>query len=552
MHAMTTPLPEHRRKFYARLLYLGTPGALLIAYLFSIAWPLPPVKLVVSPETTVITGPLRADGTVDYIKYHNDMLSEGVTNDNNAFVPLLSIIGPDMLDADHLGAIRRQLGLPETGDPFPDFVTIDSVKRELRQRQIEQYPDTFDPDKAGDALQDQYDLAMEHPWSREQYPKLVAWLESNRQQLDLLRSATRRERYYAPPKIGDDTDSLWDVLAPDVSIHRAFAETLIIRANLRIGRGEYQEAAEDILTAHRLAALLRSENIPFIGHLVGTTIRGLACNVLTPLVHNPQTPQTTLRYVLDELNQTKPSTNWREHVQHETLGGVSLAQYYYRSRDKPVLVDDDSLTGHALRRCDINQVMKELSTLQRELANAADIQPMQKRHHAYDTIIARIENDYLPRYEHEHSTIGKVTRFLSPRAIQRERLNDVAVAHLGIIQVFPHSRGERLVSRADARLMLCRIAVALRLYAHAHGKHPDSLQALVPEYLDAVPVDPFDDQPICYKRTAEGVLIYSIGPDFVDGGGVDERVKKNSFSEPHDIVVELKLPAKTNGPAKPD
>ena len=37
--------------------------------------------------------------------------------------------------------------------------------------------------------------------------------------------------------------------------------------------------------------------------------------------------------------------------------------------------------------------------------------------------------------------------------------------------------------------------------------------------LDGVPADPIDGAPLRYKRTADGVVIYSIGNDRKDDGG---------------------------------
>jgi len=41
----------------------------------------------------------------------------------------------------------------------------------------------------------------------------------------------------------------------------------------------------------------------------------------------------------------------------------------------------------------------------------------------------------------------------------------------------------------------------------------------VPDYLDAVPTDPFDGEPLRYRQFAGGYKVYSIGRDLVDDGG---------------------------------
>ncbi|MBN1443872.1 MAG: hypothetical protein JXA90_14270 [Planctomycetes bacterium] len=58
---------------------------------------------------------------------------------------------------------------------------------------------------------------------------------------------------------------------------------------------------------------------------------------------------------------------------------------------------------------------------------------------------------------------------------------------------------------------------ALRGYQQEHGALPEKLEDLVPAFLDAVPADPYDGQPLRYSRQKR--LVYSVGEDLVDDGG---------------------------------
>jgi hypothetical protein len=69
------------------------------------------------------------------------------------------------------------------------------------------------------------------------------------------------------------------------------------------------------------------------------------------------------------------------------------------------------------------------------------------------------------------------------------------------------------------RLSCAIAAVAAERYRLRHSRWPDSLAALVPEFLPAVAADPFDGQPLRYKRLLDGVVIYTVGPDLTDNGG---------------------------------
>jgi hypothetical protein len=71
-----------------------------------------------------------------------------------------------------------------------------------------------------------------------------------------------------------------------------------------------------------------------------------------------------------------------------------------------------------------------------------------------------------------------------------------------------------------AHLRLAQIAIALEKLRAANSKYPDALTELVPKFLSAVPADPFDGQPLRYRKVGEGFVIYSVGPDLKDDSGM--------------------------------
>lgn len=56
-------------------------------------------------------------------------------------------------------------------------------------------------------------------------------------------------------------------------------------------------------------------------------------------------------------------------------------------------------------------------------------------------------------------------------------------------------------------------ALASERYRCKTGHWPRALADLVPDYLPVVPLDPFDNEPLRYRRTETGAVISSIGPE---------------------------------------
>ncbi|HEY4415817.1 MAG TPA: hypothetical protein VGO57_09005 [Verrucomicrobiae bacterium] len=75
-------------------------------------------------------------------------------------------------------------------------------------------------------------------------------------------------------------------------------------------------------------------------------------------------------------------------------------------------------------------------------------------------------------------------------------------------------------AEAEARRRILITAIALERYCGKHGVYPKSLAGLVPEFLNTVPLDFMDGQPLRYHLTDNGrFILYSIGDNGVDDDG---------------------------------
>ena len=65
-----------------------------------------------------------------------------------------------------------------------------------------------------------------------------------------------------------------------------------------------------------------------------------------------------------------------------------------------------------------------------------------------------------------------------------------------------------------------QIVCALERYHLAHGEYPETLEALVPQFIEKLPHDTIGGQPLHYRRTDNGkFLLYSVGWNEMDDGG---------------------------------
>jgi hypothetical protein len=79
--------------------------------------------------------------------------------------------------------------------------------------------------------------------------------------------------------------------------------------------------------------------------------------------------------------------------------------------------------------------------------------------------------------------------------------------------------------RCRGELMAVAAGVACERYRQRIGRWPDSLEAIPTDILPAIPTDPFTGKPVIVRRLADGIVVYSIGPDGQDDGGRFEELE---------------------------
>jgi hypothetical protein len=85
-------------------------------------------------------------------------------------------------------------------------------------------------------------------------------------------------------------------------------------------------------------------------------------------------------------------------------------------------------------------------------------------------------------------------------------------------------RAAEAFRRKHAHVRCLAAALAAERYRRKHGDWPETLGRLTPDFLAEVPLDPYDGEPLRYRRLADGVVVYSVGRDEVDDGGTIDRV----------------------------
>ena len=94
----------------------------------------------------------------------------------------------------------------------------------------------------------------------------------------------------------------------------------------------------------------------------------------------------------------------------------------------------------------------------------------------------------------------------------------------------------RLPTDVDATLVI----IAVLRYKQDKGNYPGSLEELATDgYLKEVPLDPWSDRPLVYRRTEDDFILYSVSWNFTDDGGQvyhDDKGRPRVWAEEGDAV----------------
>ena len=267
--------------------------------------------LVISEATTRITGPLTADGQIDYFRALEQRIypPEMKTDDNGfrVFTRLFGDVGdydstmsPEIREFYRLQKYEK-LGL----DPnIPPTLTLPDTP-------VKVFTDFYDT--TGDEIPEEYYITVpgccgapdrrvlsvarhfERLWTLEEFPMLADWINEIDEPLDAIAESVRKPVFFMPLlqseeslKSGSPQD-LSSIFMPDLQTFREIARIFSARAMYRVASGNIDGAIDDKLTLHRLGRQV-TQKACLLQYFFGITIESTASAI--PIGANSEHPLT--------------------------------------------------------------------------------------------------------------------------------------------------------------------------------------------------------------------------------------------------------------------
>jgi len=317
-------------------------AAVLVAMMLLLVWivviRVPP--LIISEETTRITGPLTADGRIDFFKALEQWsYPPEIATDDNGFRIFVRLFG-DVSETrgNEFYRVQRyeKLGL----DPnIPPTLVFPPPPHEV----VAAYYEAKGEEAPADLRRRQ-----DEPWPLEQFPMLADWYNDINAPLDAIADAIRSPVFFTPLLQSEESvlsgrpQNPLTMIVPDVHLFREIARLYHARATHRIDQGDIDGAIDDKLTIHRLGRLVSYDG-PLVQYLVGVAIEGIA--MFIPVDANPQYPLTEaqIQRILDGLDALPARAPINHPLEWERYMGLGSIQDVAQDD-----VNSDFFGGHPL------------------------------------------------------------------------------------------------------------------------------------------------------------------------------------------------------------
>ena len=480
-------------------------GFVLLAIIVSTAWlrERKPVPLRISEETTFFTEPLTEDGSVDYAAALNLHFRKDTLPETNAVILLQQAVGPSekvpTVYYDELGMEQ----LPEEGDYLRKLDREFLSEQGLDAVAIEQYLDD-------------YGLRLSQPWRRADDPVMAVWIDLNERPLKLVHQAAVKNDYYSPLTWNKESPPGEHVLLLSILNYQPenmgfISRTLRGRAMMRLGEGDEDGAWSDLLACRRLGRLATRGPTVF-DSMAGHRIDADTYSAMLTLLKTSESDTETLEDYLRALSQLPPSTPIIEILSHTErchfLDAVcSIASGKIDGRAIIGKEGRDKLL--AAKLIDWNAALIRGNAYHDQIIAAAMLSTHVKRCAATEKVFTPLKDN--------QSLEGPVF-WRSPTSNGTAMGDLVAALMLPAVTAF-----YQIETESNQREANLNLALALMKYRLDHESYPKKLRELSPEYIPEISKDLFSDTSLLYKSINDRFLLYSVGPNLRDDGGIEDR-----------------------------
>ncbi|MDR2344677.1 MAG: hypothetical protein LBE18_01285 [Planctomycetaceae bacterium] len=249
-------------------------GLLIHSYCFK------SIPLKVSPETTLVTTPLKSDGkSVDFYTVLKKQIEPQNPTSNNGFKNVLAAYGKELFINNSQEALNYDWIFNEICKAVeldPNF-TPENVYKEPNLSVFLNGLNENNAEKESSIKELKltiFDELLTKNWSIQNYPEIEEWLNKVNPGLDVVQKAAMEESYFIPMIRRNEQElALVSLSPPIINANAKLIHGLQIRSILQIGERNFDKAWDDILASFHLQRKLINKGIHLFNYNIPTEIK---------------------------------------------------------------------------------------------------------------------------------------------------------------------------------------------------------------------------------------------------------------------------------------
>ncbi|MFC1739758.1 hypothetical protein ACFL1G_12040, partial [Planctomycetota bacterium] len=341
--------------------------------------------------------------------------------------------------------------------------------------------------------------------------QLQSWVKANNDSFEQIKYGTEKPCYWREYQ----GSSMWDIALPSLAKARGLAYAFCLRAKLNSKQADFSQAFSDVLVCYQFGAHLRGPKL-LVEQLVGISVSAIA-----------------VRTGFEILDRTEPAAVLLEDFQKELMSlsadkshliDFTAEKFLLYDHIQRIFTDDGKGGGHIPES--ITEHPEKLSEEQRPIISVISgllAQLDEQQRQDWEKMERKQTTELTDKlFEYFSDTAGRSPGRLHNEGKDMEKIVIEMTKKnlmLGIL-VPSFVRVTEMSFRAKTETDALITTIAVFRYKADKDKLPAGLRELVSaDYLKELPMDPYSDEPLVYRKKNGDFLLYSLGADFDDDGG---------------------------------
>lgn len=432
---------------------------------------------------SVVDGPKREDGSVDYLEAINLKLSQGITDENNAMLTFARAsnfkskegLGMDRLNESVDAEFLKRLGAKSGIVPFVPF----------KPKTPEQ--------------KSRFNFVKENPWSKNDFPKIEEWFQLNRRSMELVRQGIELPEFYYPV-VSAEHPALISQSYANYRHIRNFAEHILISGYRNLHDGRMDKCVEDIDLLFRLADFV-GRGLSLGDGLTARFFYYQACQLSVSLCASKNATNAQLEELASLVEKNAHVDGLADAIDiGERWLALEVIEYLERGKE------ESDIPGLRLPRSyrksiDWMELKRIVNSRYNRVAAAARMKKTAERL-AFAEYVSLELNAMETQKRNSFSLLEKFS-------LNKSQKTQLIAGDLVEMLLQPAMLCFESVANVESRKQMTLLVIAVTRYEMENSKLPSDLSALSPKYLDTLPLDANTNEPFRYVKLPAGYRIES-------------------------------------------